>query len=105
VASAGPTTSDEALPGRVDGRQLQFFLRPEQGVDTALGHARDLGEPADGQAVEPFDRGEPGGLPGNAGPGPVAGCPGPPGRRIVLIGHWGARLLSGYPLDLRRTVV
>jgi len=57
----GSREDDTELEGELCGvgvacELLQLFLRLEQSVDTALGHARDLSEPADGQAVEPFDR-------------------------------------------------
>ena len=44
---------DEAVPGCVDGRQLELFLGAEQGVHAALGQAGRAGEPADGQASRP----------------------------------------------------
>ena len=59
-AIAGPTTSAmKFVPSGIDGRQLEFFLRTEERMDTALRHAGDLGETADRESVEPFDRCKP----------------------------------------------
>ena len=48
--------------GGLDSRELQLLLRAEQHIDAALGHSRRLGEPADRQAVQAFDRGQPSGM-------------------------------------------
>ena len=93
---------DEAVPGCVDGRQLELS-GAEQGVDAAFGQAGRPGEPADGQALQAVDRGQLRCLPDDPGPGALSWCPGPPGLALVLVGH---RLVPLLPaLDLRRTIV
>ena len=49
---------DEAAAGGVDRRQLQLLLGAEVREQTALAHAQLGREPADGQALEPFDGGD-----------------------------------------------
>jgi hypothetical protein len=62
----------------VDRRQLELFFRSEQGVNTALGHPRDVGQPAFGQTIEPFDRRQLGCVLGDARLGSSARRPGSP---------------------------
>ena len=48
----------EDLAGGLDRRELQFLLRAEVGVETALRDAYVAGEPGDREAVQPIGRGE-----------------------------------------------
>src|SRR3712207_8014937 len=43
---------------RLDCRDLQLFLRSEVREESALAHRQIVGEPADGQAFEAFERGQ-----------------------------------------------
>ena len=94
---------DEAVPGCVDGRQLELFFGAEQGMHAALGQAGCLGEPADGQPLQAFDRRQLRRLLDDAGTGALPRCPGPPGSAA---GPGLSSALSSPPaLDLRRTIV
>jgi len=49
---------EKAFARLLHGGQLQFFLRAEMGKESALGQLQLVGEPADRQPFESFDRGQ-----------------------------------------------
>src|SRR5207247_10974211 len=51
------------LPGLLDRRQLQVFLRAEVGEQPALAHGQLAGQPPDAEPVQSLDRGKVGGSP------------------------------------------
>jgi len=78
---------DEAVPGGADGRELKFLLGAEQSMHAAFGQAGHLGEPADGQALQAFDRRQLRRLLDDAGPGPLSRGPGALGLWLALVCH------------------
>ena len=60
------------LARRVDGGELQLFLGAEMSKEAALAHLQLVGQTADGEAFEPFQRGDVDGPLEDALPGPIA---------------------------------